>query len=126
MSRPCPDQPLTANHLMRQIAERVTTLHRAAAAEGCRINPKSIAQCRYFFLAHRELGMPKITLTPDETIRARWIHGPGDFVAIEFTGEPLAKLIAEIPRGEGVTVRIFSSELVDNIVPFAQAIGISF
>lgn len=110
----------------RQIAGRITALHRAALSEGERIRSKSLGQFKDFFLSHRELSLPKITLTPDGTVRARWIHGPGNFVALEFTGEPLAKLVAEIPRANGLTARHFSSEPISNIVAFAQACGASF
>jgi hypothetical protein len=81
----------------RQIAERLITLYRAAIEEDETVRPASITQFRAFFLAYPELGLPKITLTPDGTLRARWIQGPGNFVAIEFAGEPNAKLVTEIP-----------------------------
>jgi hypothetical protein len=110
----------------RQIAERITTIHRDSLAEGERIIPASIAQFAQFFLAHSDLGLPKITLTPDGTLRARWIHGPGNFVAIEFTGVPLAKLVAEVPRDRGLTAPHFASEPLNDIVPVARAIGASF
>jgi hypothetical protein len=110
----------------RQIAGRVTALHRGAIAEGDHISPDSLIQFRDFFLAYPELGVPKITLTPDGTLRVRWIHGPGSFIAIEFTGGPLAKLLAEIPRDGGLTARHFSSEPVRNILLIARAIEASF
>jgi hypothetical protein len=110
----------------RQIADRITALHRDAIAEGDRILPDSLGQFKDFFLEHHDLDLPKITLTPDGTLRARWIHGPGSFVAIEFTGVPLAKLIAEIPRDNGLTARHFSSEPVQNIRSIARAIGAAF
>lgn len=110
----------------RQIANRITTLHREAIAEGDHISPVSLSQLKDFFLTYPELGIPKITLTPDGTLRTRWIHGPGSFVAIEFTGEPLAKLVAEIPRDNGLTARHFSTEPVRSILLIARAIGASF
>jgi len=110
----------------RQIADRITALHRDAIAEDDRICPDSLGQLKDFFLTYPDLAIPKITLTPDGTLRARWIHGPGDFVAIEFTGEPLAKLVAEIPRDNGLTARHFSSEPVQSILLIARAIGASF
>jgi hypothetical protein len=110
----------------RQIAVRITALHRDAIAEDERILPESLAQFAGFFLNHRDLGIPKITLTPDGTLRARWIHGQGNFVAIEFTGQPLAKLVAELPREKSLTATHFSSEPVDGIVSIARAIGASF
>lgn len=110
----------------RQIAERITTLHRDAIAEEERILTDSLSQFTTFFLTNPDLGLPKITLTPDGTLRARWIHGPGNFVAIEFTGEPLVKLVAEIPRDNGLTARHFSSGPVKSILSIARAIGASF
>jgi hypothetical protein len=93
----------------RQIAERITALHRDAIAEDECILPDSLRQFTAFFLKHRDLGLPKVTLTPDSTLRARWIHGAGNFLAIEFTGQPLVKLVAEIPRGNGLTAQHSSS-----------------
>ena len=110
----------------RQIAERLTTLYRAALEEDEAIRPASISQFKDFFLAHPELGLPKITLTPDGTLRARWIHGKGNFVALEFTGDPNAKLVAEIPRENGLTATHFGSEPLKNIIAVAQGMGASF
>jgi len=110
----------------RQIAERITALHRDSIAEEERILTDSLSQFTTFFLTNPDLDLPKITLTPDGTLRARWIHGPGNFVAIEFTGEPLVKLVAEIPRDNGLTARHFSSEPVKSILSIARAIGVSF
>jgi hypothetical protein len=102
----------------RHIADRITVLHLDALMEDQQILPSSLRQFADFFLAHPGLGLPKITLTPDGTLRARWIHGPRNFVAIEFTGEPLAKLVSEIPRQNDLTAT--------NIVSVAGAIGASF
>ena len=88
--------------------------------------PASLRQFAYFFLTHPDLGLPKITLTPDGTLRARWIRGPRNFVAIEFTGEPLAKLVSEIPRQDNLTAAHFSTEPLKNVVSIARAIGASF
>lgn len=110
----------------RRIAERITTLYRDAIAEHEHIRPESLTQCQDFFLRYPNLGLPKITLTPDGTIRARWIHGPGNFVAIEFIGELLVKLVAEIPKGDGVTAKWFGTESADDIVKAVHAIGTSF
>jgi hypothetical protein len=110
----------------RQIAERITTIHRDALADDERIRAGSLAQFTQFFLAHSDLGLPKITLTPDGTLRARWVHGPGNFVAVEFTGRPTARLVAEIPREDGVTATHFDNEPVKNVVSVARAIGASF
>jgi hypothetical protein len=110
----------------RQIAMRLMTLYRVALEEDETIRPASISQFREFFLAHPDLGLPKITLTPDGTLRARWIHGAGDFIALEFTGEQNAKLVAEIPRDNGLTATHFGSEPLPNIVAVAQGMGASF
>jgi len=110
----------------RQIAERLMTLYRAALEEDENIRPASISQFKDFFLAHPELGLPKITLTPDGTLRARWIHGAGDFIALEFTGQQNAKLVAEIPRDNGLIATHFGSEPLENIIAVAQGMGASF
>jgi hypothetical protein len=110
----------------RQIATRLTALYRTALEEDEAIRPASITQFKNFFLANPDLGLPKITLTPDGTLRARWIQGPGNFVAIEFTGEPNAKLVAEIPRDNGLIATHFGSEPLENIVEIAQGMGASF
>ena len=110
----------------RQIAGRLITLYRAALEEDEIIRPASISQFKEFFLAQPELGLPKITLTPDGTLRARWIHGAGDFIALEFTGEQNAKLVAEIPRDHGLTATHFGSEPLENIIAVAQGMGASF
>jgi hypothetical protein len=121
---------LSTNHPRdRQIAERITILHRLALKEGEEILPASLAQFTHFFLHHanHHLVLPKITLTPDGTLRARWIHGPENFVAIEFTGNPLVKLVAEVPRRqEGQTASHFASEPVESVVSISRAIGASF
>ena len=109
----------------RQIADRVTALHRDALADDEHILPASLNQFADFFLGHPELGFPKITLTPDSTLRARWIRGPNEFVAVEFTGEPHAKLVAEIPRDEGLTASYFATEPVSDIVSTIRALGAS-
>ena len=110
----------------RQIAERITTLHRHALAEGEEIAPASLSQFTEFFLRHGGLGLPKITLTPDGTLRARWIHGPKHFIAIEFTGEPLLRWIAEVPRQDGQTAAYFANEPVNSVVSAGRAIGAAF
>jgi hypothetical protein len=111
----------------RAIAERIATVHRLALEEGEEILPASLIQFTDFFLHHTDLLLPKITLTPNGTLRARWIHGPEDFVAIEFTGNPLVKLVAEIPRKEGSsTATHFASEPVESVVCISRAIGASF
>jgi hypothetical protein len=109
-----------------QIAARIIVLYRDALAEDERILSASLRQFANFFLAHPDLSLPRITLTPDGTLRTRWIQGEGSFTAIEFTGKPLAKLVAEIPREGGLTARYFSVEPVDKILSFARAIGASF
>lgn len=110
----------------RRIAERLTTLYRAALEEDETIRPASVSQFKDFFRAHPDLGLPKITLTPDGTLRARWIQGKGNFVALEFTGEQNAKLVAEIPRDNCLTASHFGSEPLANIVAVAQGMGASF
>jgi hypothetical protein len=110
----------------RQLATRLTALYRDALAEDERILSASLRQFTSFFLAHPDLGFPRIILTPNGTLRVRWIHGAGNFVAIEFTGKPLVQLVAEIPREGGETARYFSDEIIDDVVSYARALGASF
>lgn len=110
----------------RAIATRITALYRDALAEEERILSASLRQFTAFFLAHPDLGLPKITLTPDGTLRVRWIQSAGSFTAIEFVGGEVAKLVAEIPRGEGVTAQHFIREHIQHIIEVARAIGAKF
>lgn len=109
-----------------RIAGRLTTLYQDAIMESQSMLPDSIKQFADFFLTHSDPGMPKITLTPDGTLRARWIHGQNDFASIEFTGKQVVRFVAEIPRARGLTARYFSSEPIENVLPAAIALGSSF
>jgi hypothetical protein len=105
----------------RRIAERLTALYRDALDEQEPIRSDSIIQFKEFFLANKNVGFPRITLTPDGNLRVRWIQGEGSFVAIEFTGKPDAKLVAEI---SGLVPPMhFSSEPLTKIVEVARALG---
>jgi hypothetical protein len=105
----------------RQIAERLTSLYRDALAEDERILPASLSQFTQFFLNHPDLRFPRITLTPGSTLRARWIHGPGNFVAIEFIGGANVELVAEIP-GAVPSIHV-STEPLTNVVAVARRMG---
>lgn len=107
----------------RHIVDRITALHRDAIEEDERILVQSMKQFKDFFLGHSDLSIPEITLTPNGAMRARWIQGPGHFAAIEFTGKPLVKLIAEIPRGDGQTAQYFITDRIFNIFSLALSIG---
>jgi hypothetical protein len=107
----------------KQIADRIRDLNRDAIAEDERILIPSLKQLQDFFLRYPDLAFPRITLTPDGTIRVRWIQGPSHFVAIEFTGKPLVKLVAEIPRDDGQTSHHFNSDYIHNIMKLARSIG---
>lgn len=109
----------------RRIAERLKTLYRDALDEGEKMQAASARQFAEFFIDHAALGLPKITLTPDGTLRVRWIAGTGNFTAIEFTGTPLVKLVAEIPR-DNATAQYFASELILNVAGVARDLGASF
>jgi hypothetical protein len=108
----------------RQIAERIIALYRDALEEEERIYPPSLRQFTEFFLTNKDLGYPIITLTPNETLRVRWIRSKDEFVAIEFTGERDAKLVAEIPGL--VPPMHFSRQSVADVVEVVRAIGGSF
>jgi len=114
-----------SDHRDRQIAERLTALYRDALAEDEKLQTGSVRQFASFFVDQPGVGLPKITLTPDGTLRARWIAGPGNFTAIEFTGAPLVKLVAEIPRN-GATAQYFGYELMSAVVQIARDIGATF
>ena len=119
------DLYLSQNPRDRQIAERLKCLYRDALEEGEKMRTDSIGQLCKFFLDNRDVGVPKITLTPDGTLRARWIHGAGNFIAIEFTGKSLARVVAEMPRNNE-TANYFFSESIENVVLNARAVGASF
>jgi hypothetical protein len=109
----------------RQIAERITELHRVVLEEGEHIMPASIEQFADFFLKHPTLNFPRIFVTPNGTLRARWIQSPENFVAIEFTGKPRVRMVAELPR-DGETAAYFVSEPITSVVAYSRAIGASF
>jgi hypothetical protein len=107
----------------REIAERITELHRVVLAEGEQISALSLEQFTEFLLRHPDLRFPRITMTPNGTLRTRWIQGPENFVAIEFTGKSLVRLVAEVPREGGQTASYFASEPMDSVVAVSRAIG---
>lgn len=107
----------------RRIADRLTALYRDAISEGESIRARSVAQFADFFLQHIQLGVPKITLTPDGTLRSRWIQGPGNFLALEFTGGTFAKMVAELPRANGETAQYFCHEELNNVLRIGEAMG---
>jgi hypothetical protein len=110
----------------RRIADRLTSLRHIATDEDQYILPSSMTQMAAFFLSHPDLALPKITLTPDGTLRARWIKGRNNFVAIEFTGSPTAKLVAEIPAEDNSSATYFSSQPLKNVVLAAHRLGACF
>jgi len=110
----------------RQIADRLTALRHIATEEEQHILPSSMTQIASFFLRHPDLALPKITLTPDGTLRAHWMKGPTNFVRIEFTGLPTAKLVAEIPVENNSSATYFSSQPLKTVVSAAQRLGASF
>jgi hypothetical protein len=110
----------------RQIADRLTTMRHIATEEEQHILPSSITQMAAFFLNHPSLALPKITLTPDGTLRAHWMKGPRNFVRIEFTGSPTARLVAEIPDDNNFTATYFSSQPLKSVVAAAKRLGASF
>lgn len=108
----------------RQIAERITELNRDAVEEEEHIRVDSIKQFTAFFLRYTEPGFPRITLTPSGTIRVRWIHGPGHFAAIEFTGKPQVKLVAEMP-GDNTPAQYFVTGNIYAVMSLLKTIGAS-
>lgn len=109
-----------------RIADRLIALYRDALAEGESILVDSIKQFADFFLRYCDVGLPKITLTPDGTLRVRWIRDSGDFTAIEFTGKPEVKMVAEVRREHGPPDRHFLSRSVDDVFSAARDLGASF
>jgi hypothetical protein len=109
-----------------RVAKRLIALYRDAIAEDEIVLAASIKQLGDFFLGNPNVSLPKITATPNHTLRARWIRGVGNFTAIEFTGTPMAKLVAEIPRGNGSIAQYFGSEPIETIALFARALGAEF
>lgn len=82
----------------KQIVKRLTALQEDAREDGEYIHLASLEQFVDFFRHHQDLSVPRITLTPDRTLRARWMHGEGNFLALEFLGKPLIKMIEEHPE----------------------------
>jgi hypothetical protein len=107
----------------RRLAERITDLHRIVLAEAEQISAASLEQFTTFFLKESKLTIPRITMTPDGTIRARWIYGPKHFVAIEFTGKQLVRLVAEVPRDDEQIASYFVSEPIDSVAAAVRNIG---
>jgi hypothetical protein len=111
------------NHDRVRIADRLRSLYRDATDEGDEISQDSLHQFMEFFTGNPEIGLPKITLTPHSTLRARWIHGSTHFLAVEFTGRPLLKIVAEIPRDRNQVARYFFEEMCQQIMSTTRAIG---
>jgi hypothetical protein len=109
-----------------KFADRLKALSQDAAEEGESIRPASLAQFLDFFQTHADLGIPKITLTPDGTLRIRWLYDRGDFFAVEFTGRATAKIAAEISGTAAQKVSHFTTTPLGNIVSFAKDIGVRF
>jgi hypothetical protein len=89
------------------------------------IRTGSLHQLLSFFLDQPATSLPKITLTPDGTLRIRWLGEGGDFFAVEFTGKPLLKIAAAITRASGETSSYFASEISSRIAQTARALGAS-
>ena len=110
----------------QQIANRLNTLYQDTLMEDERVLSVSLRQFTEFFLTHPDLNLPRITLTPDGTLRVRWLQGAGNFTAIEFIGGRVVKLVAEIPRESGETAKYFGIELIGKIRSVVETIGASF
>lgn len=109
----------------RKIADRLSALSKDAQDEDEYMAPSSLSQLIEFFQQNLNVAIPKITLTPDGTLRARWINGPNKFLAIEFTGGMLVRVVAEVPRKDGSLARYFFLEHYSRMVLFASYIGLS-
>lgn len=77
----------------QQITARLTALVPMALDDDTPILPASLAQCQAFFASHADVPMPKLIVTPDGTLRTRWIGKDGAFVALEWTGESLVCMV---------------------------------
>lgn len=87
----------------QQLAARLNTLAQMAQDDGTPILPTSLAQCAAFFAAHVDASLPKLTVTPVGTLRARWIGEEGTFVALEWTGASVNVCVGEGDRMTSVT-----------------------
>jgi hypothetical protein len=114
-----------ASNRDRKIADRLSALSKDAQDEDEYMVPSSLGQLIEFFQQNLNVAIPKITLTPDGTLRARWINGPNKFLAIEFTGGMLVRVVAEVPRQDGSVARYFFLEHYSRMVLFASYIGLS-
>lgn len=70
----------------QRIASRLCDLYADAMNEGEEIISSSIDSFKEFFLQSTTLSLPKITLTPDRTLRVRWIFDTKNYIALEFLG----------------------------------------
>lgn len=87
----------------RLIADRLTVLCHDALEEDEQINQESAVQFIKFFLRNPGSELPRITLTPDGTLRARWIYSKNQFFALEFTGDPYLKMVFLLSKASNKT-----------------------
>lgn len=116
---------LSQNSRNRQIADRLTRLYRIALEEELEMRTDSFGQLSKFFLDNRDVGVPQIAFTPDGTLSARWFHSEKNQVVLEFTGQPRARGLAVMPRGNQVA-EYFFSEPVEHVVEYVRKVGASF
>jgi hypothetical protein len=109
----------------RAIVDRLGAIAADAREEGDAIRPLSVAQLAGFFVEHPEVPVPKITMTPDGTLRARWIKGPGHFVAIEFLGRNEVRILAEVPRGRKPPRQAYAQIESGAVPAFVATLGTS-
>lgn len=107
----------------RQIADRLEELGSDALDEGERILLPSIDQFRAFFLDKPGLALPIITLTPDGTLRARWMRSADEVFAVEFTGEPLLRILSRVPRPDGEVAELVAEKTPEMAARIGQTIG---
>ena len=68
----------------RRIALRLMELYLDACSEEEHISTASLRACVVFFLQCPDPSVPKITLTPDGTLRVHWRVGTPEALSIEF------------------------------------------
>jgi hypothetical protein len=115
---------LSATQRHRKIAERLTILYRDALEEEEVIKQSSLSNFAEFFFSNPHISLPKITLTPDGTLRTRWIQ-PRSFIALEFLGSRTVRAVCELPRGDEKG-SFFWTEPMSTVVGSAHSLGATF
>lgn len=105
----------------QQIVNRLNSLCYDALDENEEIIKPSVHQFIEFFFDNRTSILPKITLTPNGTLRARWIYSDSRFFAVEFTGNSKLKLVFQSDSSQSNYAKMATLEVkITDITTFAK------